>query len=382
MIHPGLKIDGLVIEDELGRGGFGSVYLAREEATGKPVAIKFLHPKSLNSEESRHAFINEMIHQARLYSCPNIVQVLRSLRYADRIGEHLGMVMEYVEGDPLDLYIQKYRLLPEYMAVPIFLQVLNGIDFAHRAQILHRDLKPGNIMIQPDGVVKIMDFGLSKVVQGSSGASESARAASLNYVAPERLQKKRVDQRSDIYSIGAALFEALTGRPPYAIEAGDWDDARSKHGEGACAGIRAFCPEHSVALEKIVARALAVAVEDRYPDCGGMIADLSRAWRACLVPPGCRPEFMRLIEATRKLFQGGIPAREMAPLADTGGDLAAKPSARGRKAGKPAVPASAESPREDAEAMLFCPDCQNSDFYLDHVGLPHCTICRNLLTPG
>ena len=190
MISEGLKIGDYIIEDELGSGGFGRVYLAQDESTGQKIAIKFLHSKKLQSKETKDAFIGEMINQARLSTNPNIVQVIRNIRYDDNQGEHMGLVMEYVEGEPLDLFIQKYGLLPEYIAIPIFLQVLNGLAFAHRHKMIHRDIKPGNIMIGNDGIVKIMDFGLSKIITGSTSASESARAASLNYVSPERLEKK------------------------------------------------------------------------------------------------------------------------------------------------------------------------------------------------
>jgi len=105
VIYPGLKIGDYEIIDELGRGGFGSVFLAKEISSGKAVAIKFLHPKSLKSKNARQNFVDEMINQARLSSNINIVRVERSLSYKDNQGEHMGMVMEFVEGEPLDLYI-------------------------------------------------------------------------------------------------------------------------------------------------------------------------------------------------------------------------------------------------------------------------------------
>ena len=113
MIYPGLKIANYIIKDELGRGGFGTVYVAVEENTSREVAIKFLHPKTIRSEEARQAFLDEMINQAKLSTNPNIVQVIRSISYKDKQGEQMGMVMEYVQGDPLDFFIQKYTLLPE-----------------------------------------------------------------------------------------------------------------------------------------------------------------------------------------------------------------------------------------------------------------------------
>lgn len=306
MIYPGLKIGDYVIEDELGRGGFGSVYLAKDERSGQDVAVKFLHPKSLKSDAAQQAFVDEMINQARLSLNPNIVHVVRSIRYKDNQGEYPGMVMEYVDGDPLDLFIHRYGLLPEYLVIPILLQVLNGLDFAHRHNMLHRDIKPGNIIIGRNGLVKIMDFGLSKVVQGSTAASESARAASLNYVAPERLEKQSIDQRTDVYSVGATFYESLTGKPPYDIEAGNWADAKVKHRSGRFAGIRDACENHSAELDGIIRRALDPDPNMRFASCREMMQRLLEIWPRAAVPAQSDPAFRLIDDVTRRVLAGEI----------------------------------------------------------------------------
>lgn len=329
MIYPGLKIGDYIIEDELGRGGFGSVYLARDERSGQEVAVKFLHPKSLKSDAAQQAFVDEMINQARLSLNPNIVHVVRSIRYKDNQGEYPGMVMEYVDGDPLDLFIHRYGLLPEYLVIPILLQVLNGLDFAHRHNMLHRDIKPGNIIIGRNGLVKIMDFGLSKVVQGSTAASESARAASLNYVAPERLEKQSIDQRTDVYSVGATFYESLTGKPPYDIEAGNWADAKVKHRSGRFAGIRDACENHSIELDGIICRALDPDPNKRFAGCREMMQRLLEIWPRASVPPQSDPAFRMIDDVTRRVLAGEItgfkPAgQEMIEL--TGNPFAGQPA--------------------------------------------------------
>lgn len=272
MIGKGLNIDGYVIQEELGRGGFGSVYLAVEEGTNRMVAIKFLHPKNFRNEDVKKGFLDEMILQARLSACPNIVAVIRSVRYSDRQGEHLGMVMEYVEGEPLDMFIERNGLLPDFVAIPIMLQALNGLAFAHRQGMLHRDIKPGNIMVGNNGLVKLMDFGLAKTMESStSGASESARAASLSYVSPERLARQKIDARTDIYSLGCTFFEALTGKPPYEIEPGDWHDAQVKHQSGQFPDIRSFYPEHSETLQNLVSLMIQPDLTKRAVSCDFLI---------------------------------------------------------------------------------------------------------------
>jgi serine/threonine-protein kinase len=303
MIYPGFKIGVYRIEDEIGRGGFGSVYLARDESAGSKVAIKLLHPKILASEDARQSFIDEMINQARLSLNPNVVHIVKSIRYVDGQGEHLGMVMEYVDGESLDYFIQRYSLLPDYVAVPIFIQILNGLDFAHRYSILHRDIKPGNILIRRDGLVKIMDFGLSKMINTSVAASESARAASLNYVAPERLRRESIDQRTDIYSLGATFYEALTGEPPYDIEPGDWKDAEAKHSGGRFKSICDFYQGHSRELEAIVAKALDPDAGRRYATCRDMIADLARLNGRLTVPDKSDPRFKPIRETAERILR-------------------------------------------------------------------------------
>lgn len=313
MISRGQKIGNYVILDELGRGGYGTVYLAEEVRSGARAAIKFLHPKLFRTEESKEAFINEMINQARLSLNPNIVSVIQSLRFVDAQGEHLGMVMEYVEGEPLDLFIQKYGLLPDFVAVPLFIQVLNGLNLAHQNNILHRDIKPGNIMVGKNGVVKIMDFGLSKAVGGTSGASESARAASLNYTAPERLRRRTVDARTDLYSLGVTMYEALTGKPPYDIEPGDWQAATTTHESGTCPGIRESYPHHNQELERIVRKAMRPSPHDRYQSGQELMADLIGVLQILGMPEKADPLFIATreraaaIAAMKPRSNGRIP---------------------------------------------------------------------------
>ncbi|MDY0295999.1 MAG: protein kinase [Acidobacteriota bacterium] len=311
MIFPGLEIGEYIIDDELGRGGFGSVFLARNQENNQWVAIKFLHPKVIRSEKARQAFIDEMINQARLSISPNIVHVLRSINYSDHSGEHLGMVMEFVDGDPLDMWIQRYNLLPEFAAVPLFIQVLRGLQVAHENGMLHRDIKPGNIIIGYDGLVKIMDFGLSKMISGAAAASESARAASLNYVAPERLERQRIDARADIYSVGATMYEALTGHPPYQLDYGDWEQARNSHKSGSFKSIRHYCEAHSEELERIVSRSLAPDPANRFADCRNMEEELGRLWGRLALPAGADESFCRMFQTTIELVEGRFASRSV-----------------------------------------------------------------------
>lgn len=304
MIYPGLEIGDYIIRDELGRGGFGSVFIADDKNTNKEVAIKFLHPNALKSSDSKQNFVDEMINQARLSTNPNIVHIIRSISYKDRQGEHLGMVMEYIDGDPMDIYIHKYGLLPDFIAIPIFLQILNGMSFAHEFNMLHRDIKPANIIVAKNGTVKIMDFGLAKVLS-SYAAEESARAASLNYVSPERLQKRNIDRRTDIYSLGATFYEALTGRPLYNIEAGDWDGALKQHLSGRFDPIRKYYEGHNEFLESIISRSVDPDANRRYSDCNEFMNDLKKLWEQTKAPDSIKGEFKVVIDRTRDILSDG-----------------------------------------------------------------------------
>ena len=307
MISKGTRVDRYIIEDELGRGGFGSVFLAKDTASGVFVAIKFLHPNVIRDNDAYNAFLDEMINQARLSGNPNIVRILRSVHFTDRQGGHLGMVMEFVDGETLDRTIRNCGLLPDYFAVPIILQALNGLDFAHRSGLLHRDIKPGNIIIDRDGLVKIMDFGLSKLMDEHRSASESARAGSLNYVAPERFGQEPIDVRSDIYSLGATFYEALTGQPPYEIQYGDWKTAEVKHKEGGFPSIRSYYPEHHRALDAVLSEMLDPLPARRYQGCSEIIRDLMPIFMNAIPPPQVGDRIHRLWERTGLLFKAAGP---------------------------------------------------------------------------
>jgi serine/threonine protein kinase len=312
MISKGTGIDRYVIEDELGRGGFGSVFLAKDTLSGALVAIKLLHPDVIQNNDAHNALLDEMINQARLSGNPNIVRILRSVRFVDRQGEHLGMVMEFVDGESLDRTIRKCGLLPDYFAVPIVLQALNGLDFAHRSGLLHRDIKPGNIIIDQDGLVKIMDFGLSKLMDEKRSASESARAASLNYIAPERLGREPIDVRTDIYSLGATFYEALTGQPPYEIEYGDWKTAELKHKKGGFPSVRSFYPEHHPALDAIISKMLDPLPAKRYQGCSEIIRDLIPIYKKTVPPQRVEASIFRLWQRTGSIFKTADPMPVMA----------------------------------------------------------------------
>jgi serine/threonine-protein kinase len=197
------------IEGVLGEGGMGVVYKAYDTLLNRTVALKVLPPHLLRNQDFLHRFRTEAQAQARLKS-PNVVTLYALLE----IPSGLVLVMEYVEGRTLDKRIAEGPLSVDE-AVHVFEQILQGVDCAHRMGIVHRDLKPGNIFITSRGEIKIMDFGVARIIDNRDQTTAGSMLGTLLYIPPEQINGKAVDFRSDVYTLGISLFEAVTGRLPF-----------------------------------------------------------------------------------------------------------------------------------------------------------------------
>ncbi|UCF64289.1 MAG: serine/threonine protein kinase [bacterium] len=213
----GKTVDSYQILEVIGRGGMGVVYKAMDTALEKIVALKMMDPNLAQDEAFLKRFRAEAKALAKLEN-PHIVNV-----YAFRETEYgLFIVMEYVDGITLADKISQGGPLPWRKALPIFQQILSGLGHAHQAGVLHRDVKPRNILITADDTVKIMDFGLAKIMQASDVTVTQTRAGTLYYMSPERVKGlSKIDHRSDLYSLGMTFYEVLTGTVPFDKEAPD-----------------------------------------------------------------------------------------------------------------------------------------------------------------
>jgi serine/threonine-protein kinase len=209
----GQLVGNYKIVEKLGEGAMGTVYKGIDVMIEREVAIKVLRPEIASRTDVVERFRSEAATLARL-NHPSIATLYSFFRQ----GEQYFMVMEYVPGETLEQCLKRRGQLTAEYAIPVFCHVLDGIDHAHRLGILHRDLKPGNIMLTPQGGAKVMDFGIARVLGTSRMTREGNIIGTLEYIAPERIKGQEADLRSDIYSLGAVLFEMLTGRLPFEAD--------------------------------------------------------------------------------------------------------------------------------------------------------------------
>lgn len=205
-----IKIRDYIILDKIGEGGMGDVYLAKDNLERK-VAIKILNPILAKDEHLVKRFKQEARAQSVL-SHPNIVTLYNYFVEDDKYC----IVMEYAEGETLKTLIKRIGPVPEARSKKILKQILEGLSYAHSKGIVHRDIKPSNIMIDKDDNVKIMDFGIAKILGDRNLTKTGTKLGTIYYMSPEQvLGYKDIDQRSDIYSLGVTFYEMLSGKLPF-----------------------------------------------------------------------------------------------------------------------------------------------------------------------
>jgi len=265
------ELDGIV-----GRGGMAEVYRARDIRLDRIVAVKTLR-EDLARDQTFQARFRREAQSAASLNHPSIVAVYDTGE-DDTDGSHIPyIVMEYVDGRTLrDLLREDRRLLPE-RALEITDGVLRALDYSHRNGIVHRDIKPGNVMLTRDGKVKVMDFGIARAVSDAQATmTQTAQViGTAQYLSPEQARGERVDARSDLYSTGCLLYELLTGRPPFL---GDSPVAIAyQHVRENPVPPSRVDPEVPQWADAIVLRAMAKDPRDRYQSAGEMRQDIQRA---------------------------------------------------------------------------------------------------------
>src|SRR5271155_154678 len=206
----GQVIGSYRILEKLGEGGMGVVYKAVDIGLDRLTAVKVLNADFSKNAELVERFRSEAKAQANL-NHTNLATL-----YAFLVQDGTAfMVMEFVDGETFEQMIRRRGPIPEQEAIPMFRQALLGIGYAHRAGIIHRDIKPSNLMLNRAGIVKVMDFGIAKVMGTRGMTRTGTQMGTVAYMSPEQIQNRAVDHRSDIYELGVTLYEMLTGHLPF-----------------------------------------------------------------------------------------------------------------------------------------------------------------------
>jgi serine/threonine protein kinase len=258
----GRRIDKYDIAYKLGQGAMGTVYKGIHNETQQEVAIKILSEELVNDEEANKRFKRE-IRQALQLEHPNVVQSIDTGTYEGRSY----YVMEYVEGITLKELLKRYGPLEEYQAIEITYQVIQGLEYASNFGIVHRDIKPDNIMLNSKKVAKISDMGLAKSQDSATKVTVKGTVLGTpQYMSPEQATgKDPVDQRSDIYSLGATLYHMLTGDPPFRGK--NPIQILSKVLNSEPTPLREIRPTLSVETEALVQKMMEKKIKNRYQNC-------------------------------------------------------------------------------------------------------------------
>ena len=255
----GTTVGNYRIVEKLGDGGMGAVYRAVDEMLDREVAIKVLRPELARNAALIERFRQEAIALARL-NHPRIA----TLHGLERHGDSLLMIMEYVRGDTLEAIVQRSGRLAWARAAELVAATLDALDHAHDKGVVHRDIKPANIMLSSSGAVKVMDFGIARLMGKSRQTQVGHAVGTPMYMAPEQLRGEEVDGRTDLYAAGAVLFELVTGR--MAFEADSDYALMMKQLNEAPPSASSLVREVPTVIDEIILCAMAKHRDDRYAD--------------------------------------------------------------------------------------------------------------------
>jgi serine/threonine protein kinase len=318
LLQVGDRVGNFEVEALIARGGMAVVYRARDPGLRRPVALKVIAPELAQDQKFRQRFTQESQLAASI-DHPNIIPI-----YAAGEENHLlYLVMRYVQGGNLGSALKANVGLTPDEALPIFTQVAGALDAAHAHDLIHRDVKPGNILLSGSGDlstrhVYLSDFGLTKRLSSDPGVTTAGHfLGTIQYVAPEQVASGHPDRRADIYSLGCVIYEALAGQPPFVRE--DQAALLYAHVAEPPPRISERRPDLPLELDDVFQRVMAKDPRDRHQDCRSLIADLYAAFGIPVAPmvaasdPGSDPGFSMPTIST-------LPQdHPSAPDADSGG---------------------------------------------------------------
>jgi serine/threonine protein kinase len=264
---PAVYANRYVYEDVLGRGGMSLVIRARDRLLNRPVAIKLLSEELQENVEAQEIFMTEARQLATL-AHPNLVGV-HDIGVQD---QRVFMVLEYVQGENLESLAHRFKGLPPALAVPMMIQLARGVAYLHTQGVIHRDLKPGNVILQSDGTLKLIDFGLARRLEDLAVRTTRVRGTPA-YMAPEQIQGGALTPASDVYQLGATFFELLAGRLPF--EEGDVSYA---HVHRAAPSVNEFAKGVPAELAALIDRCLGKDPKGRPMHAGLVMESLQQLY--------------------------------------------------------------------------------------------------------
>ena len=327
----GTVVGNYKIIDKIGEGGMGSVFKGVDLMLEREVAIKMLRPELAQQPNVVERFRTEAVTLAKL-NHPNVA----TLHSFFRQGVDFFMVMEFVRGETLDHVIRTHGAMPCGQAIQLIGMALEGIDHAHKMGIVHRDIKPANMMLTETGSIKVMDFGIARVLGTDRLTKVGHLIGTVEYMSPEQVRGEETDARSDIYSLGILLYEMLTGRVPFTSTS-EYELMRCQI-EDAPTPPRTFAPHIPLPVEQAIMRALAKKREARYQSASeframllqttgslpgaveqpavpsrGFVAPVLGAQTSRMTPPSSGD----IVKATRLGDQNAISAASAGQIAET-----------------------------------------------------------------
>lgn len=280
----------------LGSGGMGSVYLAVNTSIDQQVAIKVLRPEFARNPELRAKFKQE----AELLCSLDHPGIVKFLNYVEK-PEGVFLIMEYVKGITLEDYIKKKNgLIVESKAYPLLKEILDAFEYAHSKGIVHQDIKPSNIIIQDDGHIKIMDFGIARII--SESQHNGNVMGTPEYMSPEQIYGNAVDARSDVYSLGVLIHNMLTGKAPYDSTKLTEQEIKRRVVKDELPRMIEYYPYISEKIQKVVDKATQKDADARFQDCAEMKSAIKKALAPDAIPKpliygGCAAIIIALVVA-------------------------------------------------------------------------------------
>lgn len=244
---------------KVGKGAFGTVLLVNDTFVDEQIILKFINTQLAADESAIKRFIHELRYTRKI-THPNVIRIFDLLNF----GEWQAISMEYFESHTLAQEIKNHQRMDIQQALKILIQITRGMQAAHNAGVIHRDMKPPNILINDEGLVKVVDFGIAAAARNTETrlTKTGTLVGTPTYIAPEQVLGKPVDNRTDIYSLGIIMYEMLSGNPPYSGD--DYMSLMYQHVQGGAPLLYTKYPEVSKTLSAVVAKTMAVEPDKRY----------------------------------------------------------------------------------------------------------------------